>query len=118
MRAPVALLFCSMLAACSFAGDTSIIKPYIEPSLPSLEAARTGVKQAAGEAKITGPIEMSDLRQADHGPGSFMLCMRGLEPASGKIRTYAVFFNNNDYKGSRLPVVLDDCERQNYRPVP
>jgi hypothetical protein len=117
MRAAVVLLVCSTLAACASAGDTSIIKPYVEPSMPTPEAASAGVKQAAAEAKITGPVEMSDLRPTDHGPGSFMLCMRALEPGSGKLRTFAVFFNNNEYKGLRLPVILDGCEKENYRPV-
>jgi hypothetical protein len=29
-----------------------------------------------------------------------------------------VFFDNNDYKGLRQPVILDGCEKQNYRPAP
>ena len=61
---------------------------------------------------------MSDLRETYHGPGRFILCMRGLEPKSNRTVTYAVFFDNNDYKGSRLPTILDECEKQSYRPLP
>jgi hypothetical protein len=35
-----------------------------------------------------------------------------------EIASLAVFFDNNDYKGLRLSVILDDCEKQNYRPFP
>ena len=84
--------------------------------MPTTEAVGKGIKQAATEAKLTGPIEMSDLRETDHGPGRFLLCIRGVESKNNRVVTYAVFFDNNDYKGLRLPVILDDCEKQSYRP--
>jgi hypothetical protein len=118
MRMPVALLLCSTLAACSTSEDLPPMKPYVPPSMPTTEAVGKVIKQAAAEAKLTGPIEMSDLRQTDHGPGRFILCIRGVESKYSRVVTYAVFFDNNDYKGSRLPVILDDCEKQDYRPVP
>ena len=27
-----------------------------------------------------------------------------------------MFFDNDDYKGSRMSVMIDDCEKQDYRP--
>ena len=63
-------------------------------------------------------LERSDLRPTDHGPGSFMLCIRGVESKYSRVVAYAVFFDNDDYKGLRLSVILDDCEKQDYRPVP
>jgi hypothetical protein len=86
--------------------------------MPSTTAASEGIKKAAAEAKLIDPIEISDLRQSDHGPGRFFLCMRGVEPKYHRIRTYAVFFDNNEYKGLRSSVILDDCEKQDYRPFP
>jgi HAD superfamily hydrolase (TIGR01662 family) len=74
-------------------------------------------KQAATEAKLTGPIEVSDLRPNDHGVGHFMLCMRGVSNDS-RTGTYAVFFDDNVYKALRLPVIADGCEKQNYHPAP
>jgi hypothetical protein len=74
------------------------------------------IKQAATEAKLAGPIEMSDLRPNDHGVGHFMLCMRGVSNDS-RTSTYAVFFDKNDCKALRLPVISDGCEKQNYRPA-
>jgi hypothetical protein len=35
-----------------------------------------------------------------------------------KISTYAVFFDNDDYKGSRMSLLIDDCETQEFRPFP
>jgi hypothetical protein len=74
------------------------------------------IKQAAAETHRIAPLEMSDLRPTDHGPGHFIVCIRGV---SNDIRTgfYAVFFDDT-YKASRLPVILDHCEKQDYRPVP
>jgi hypothetical protein len=116
MRTPVVLLTCSTLVACSIAESLPPIQPYVLPSMPTTEALVTGVKQAAAEAHLIAPLEMSDLRPTDHGPGHFMLCMRGV---SNDYRTgfYAVFFDDK-YKGSRLPVIFENCEKQNYRPVP
>jgi hypothetical protein len=115
MRAIAILLFCSTLAACSSIED--LAPPvYVPPSMPTTEAVGKGIKQAATDAKMTGPIEMTDLRQTDHGPGRFMSCIRGVESKYSRLVTYAVFFDNNDYKGSRLPVMMDDCENQAFRP--
>jgi hypothetical protein len=116
MRAPVVLLLCSTLAACSTPVESPPIKPYVPPSMPTSAAANKGIAQAATEEKITGPIEMSDLRETDHGPGRFVLCIRGVEPKYKRVTTYAVFFDNDDYKGSRMSVMIDDCEKQAYRP--
>jgi hypothetical protein len=114
----LAALVCFTLAACSTAGESSIIAAYVPPSMPSMAAAGEGIKKAATEEKLTGPVEMSDLRETDHGPGRFVLCIRGVEEKYRRVRTYAVFFDNNDYKGSRMSVMIDDCEKQDYRPFP
>jgi hypothetical protein len=52
---------------------------YTPPSMPTMEALGKEIKQAATEAKLIDPKEMSDFRQTDHGPGSFLLCIRGVE---------------------------------------
>ena len=76
---------------------------YVTPSMPTTEAAGKGVKQATADAHLTTPMEISDLRATDRGPGRFIMCIRGLESKSNRVVTYAVFFDNNDYKGLRLP---------------
>jgi hypothetical protein len=118
MRGALAVLVCFTLAACSTAVESSIIGAYVPPSMPTMAAAREGIKKAATEEKLTGSIEMSDLRETDHGPGRFVLCIRRVESTYRRVGTYAVFFDNNDYKGSRMSVMIDDCEKQNYRPFP
>jgi hypothetical protein len=62
-------------------------------------AARIGAKQVAAEYKLTGPLEMSDVRPSDFGPGRFMMCIRGTEPTHNQVGYYAVFFDNDAYKG-------------------
>jgi hypothetical protein len=116
MRAPMVLVLCCTLAACSISESLPPTQPYVGPSMPTTTVLIAGVKQAAAEAHLIAPLEMSDLRPTDHGPGHFIVCIRGV---SNDIRTgfYAVFFDDT-YKGSRLPVILDHCEKQDYRPVP
>jgi hypothetical protein len=86
--------------------------------MPTVAAAGEGIKKAATEEKLTGPIEMSDVREADHGPGRFIFCIRGVDSKYRRVGTYAVFFDNNDYKGSRISLMIDDCEKQDYRSFP
>ncbi len=116
MRLALVALGCLTLAACSTGADSTNV-PYVPPSLPTLEATAKGVKQAAEEAKLKPPIQISDLRQSDHGPARCVLCRRAMDPKSNLAATYAVFFDNNDYKGERLPVIMDECEKQSYRPL-
>jgi hypothetical protein len=114
--AALAAVACLTLAAC----DPGVPPPpvvYVPPSMPTMEAVGKGIKQAAAAAKLLGPIEMSDLRPTDHGPGHFMLCLRGVSN-DFRTGTYVVFFDNNTYMGLRLPAILDACEKQNYYPVP
>lgn len=116
MRGALAGLICFTLAGCSTAEKSSIIGAYVPSSMPTMAAAREGIQKAATEEKLTGPIEMSDVRENDHGPGRFVLCIRGVESIYRRVRTYAVFFDGDDYKGSRMSVMVDDCEKQDYRP--
>lgn len=117
MRAFVVLL-CLALAACSTQADSTVIRAYVPPSAPTLVAVREGIKKAAMEEKLTGTLDMSDPRQSDHGPGRFVLCIRETGgSASDPRRTYAVFFENEEYKGVRMSVMIDDCEKQDYRPL-
>jgi len=98
-----------------FSRGVATREAYVPPTMPTTAAASEGIKKAATEEKLTG---MSDLRETDHGPGRFVLCIRGVDLKYGRVGTYAVFFDNNDYKGSRMSVMIDDCEKQDYRPSP
>jgi hypothetical protein len=51
------------------------------------------------EAKLMGPIEISDFRPTNYGPGRFMVCIRGVSNDS-RTGTYVVFFNNNAYSAT------------------
>jgi hypothetical protein len=115
MRALLILLGLT-LSGCSSALESAIIGPYVAPSAPTLAAALRGAKQAAAEEKLTGFIEISDVRGSDHGPGRFVMCLRGASGFSPR-RSYAVFFDDDNYKGARLAVMVDDCDRQDFRPL-
>jgi hypothetical protein len=117
--AAVLLLLSLSLGGCatSSAGSSLLdAQAYAPPSMPTMAAATKGIAQAVAEEKLTGPIEMSDLRQTDHGPGRFMLCIRAVGPKDSRAATYAVFFDNDDYKGTRMSVIMDYCEKQAYQP--
>jgi hypothetical protein len=116
MRVLLVLPLCFALAACSHSEDLSPIKPYAPPSTPTMAAVNKGIAQAVTEEKVIGPVEMSDLRETDHGPGRFVVCIRGVEPKYKRPTTYGVFFDNDDYKGARMSVMIDDCAKQIYRP--
>jgi hypothetical protein len=116
VRAPIVLVLCSTLAACSTSESLPPTQPYVPPSMmPTTHKQCDQV--GCTEAHLTGPIEMSNLRLTDHGPGHFMLCIRGVSNDS-RTGTYEVFFDNNSYMALRLPAILDACEKQNYRPIP
>ena len=73
------------------------------------------VPAVAAQAKLVGVLQVSDVRQTDHGPGNYFVCLREANPPPDKRpRYYAVFFDNdtyNDtYKGDRLSVITDNCE--------
>jgi hypothetical protein len=116
IRVALVAFGCLALSACSTGINSQAA--YIPPTMPTMEAVAKGVKQAADEAKLKPPLQISDLRQTDHGPGRFMLCMHATDPKSNLVVAYAVFFDSNEYKGERLPVILDECEKQSYRLIP
>ncbi len=106
-----------LLSACSGAD----LPPMIDTPLvaPTPEKALAGAHSAADEEKLTGFIEVSEAREGKSlGPGDYMLCLRGSPSPSEPRRTYAVFFVNDDYKGVRLSVILDECEKQAFSPLP
>jgi len=117
MRALV-VLACLALAGCSvMASDLTDPPPYVPPQPPSLKAQAAGIKQAAQEEKLSGRLEVSDVRLSNFGPGRYMICLRGAR-ASGSAGYYTVFFENEAYKGVRLSVIAEACERQSFRPAP
>jgi hypothetical protein len=113
-----AILLSLMLAACSSVPDAPLPE-YVKPSPPTEKAIVTNVPAVVVATKMTGPIEISDVRPTDHGPGRFYVCVRQVNsPPDTRPRYYSVFFDNDLYKGERLSVIMDECETQTYRPLP
>ena len=104
-----------LLSACSMWADTSLAPPLVESiGPPSHEAMQKGIQTVVTEAKLAGPIEISALRKADHGPGDYFICLREATPSPEKQHPiYSVFFDST-YKGSRQSVILEGCEQQQY----
>jgi hypothetical protein len=112
-----AVLLNLLLSACS--GTHEIEAIYVKPSAPSEAAVGSGVKKIAADAKLLDSLEISAVRPADHGPGSYFFCVReaGIPPNQPR-KYYSVFFDSDKYMGSRLSVILDKCEVQTYGPPP
>jgi hypothetical protein len=87
---------------------------YLHCSIPAGTARRiAGIKIAASETKLSPPLEISEVRPTDHGPGRYFVCMREVvSPTSEKRPAYSVFYDNDNYKGARLSVIMDACEAQ------
>jgi hypothetical protein len=111
------ILSVSLLSSCSSVNTTGPV--YVRPSPPTEKAIGAAVGAIAKEAKLVTPLEISALRPNDHGPGSFFVCVREVNPPPDKPRRYySTFLDNNEYKGSRLSVIMDRCELQTYSPAP
>jgi len=111
------ILLMLLLTACSSVQTTE--QAYVRPSPPTEKAIGAAVAELAKEAKLITPLEISALRPNDHGPGSFFVCVREVNPPPDKTRrTYSAFLDNDVYKGSRLSVIMEQCELQTYSPAP
>ena len=116
-----AILLTLMLAACSSDPGlpASTYVPYVPPSPPTQNAIVAPATTAAAEAKLAAPLQISAVRQTDHGPGRYFICLREANPLPDKRqRYYSLFFDNDTYKGSRLSVIMDECEKQAFSPLP
>ena len=110
-------LFLLLSGCSSLAGSTELA--YAPPSPPTQTAIASATATIATDAKLVTPLEISAVRQSDHGPGGYYVCIREVNPPSDKPRrTYATFLDNDVYKGSRLAVIMDQCELQAYGPAP
>src|ERR1700723_3319465 len=111
------ILSALLLSACSSVNTTEPV--YVRPPPPTEKAIGAAVAQLAKEAKLVTPLEISALRPNDHGPGSFFVCVREVNPPPDKPRRYySTFLDNNDYKGSRLSVIMEQLELQTYGLAP
>jgi hypothetical protein len=112
-----AILLGLLLGACSSVHTTE--PTYEPPSSPTEKAIGAAVAELAKEAKLVTPLEISALCPNNHGPGSFFVCVRELNPPPDKPRRYySTFLDSDVYKGSRLSVIMDQCELQTYSPAP
>ncbi|MGY4503247.1 hypothetical protein ACVWYH_007204 [Bradyrhizobium sp. GM24.11] len=110
-------LLCLLLSSCSSIWvDASAPPPQLQPiQPPSQGAVRNGVSTFVKEAHLAQPVEISAPRKTDHGEGRYYVCLREANLSADKPHfIYAVFFDDEAYKGSRQSVILEDCEHQQY----
>ncbi|WIW44420.1 hypothetical protein ML401_23310 [Bradyrhizobium sp. 62B] len=117
---PSPLMICLLLTGCSSVWvDADAPIPDPKPvQAPSQTAVQKGVGVLVKDAKLKQPVEVSALRKSDRGPGPYYVCLREVSaPADRPRYIFSVFFDNEDYKGSRQSVIMDDCEQQMYNPI-
>lgn len=115
-RCIVLLIF--LLSGCS-STPSSLEPVYTAPSAPTEKAIGSAVSELTSKAKLVSPVEVSEVRPNDRGPGSYFVCVKEANPPSGKPpRYYSAFFDNDTGKGWRLSVIMDQCELQTYGPAP
>ena len=107
-----------LLSVCS---SVHAMEPpaYVAPSPPTEKAVGAAVAELAKEAKLVTPLEISAVRPNDHGPGYYFVCVREVNPPADRPRRYySTFLDDETYKGSRLSIIMDQCELQTYGPAP
>ncbi|UPK40240.1 hypothetical protein IVB18_10125 [Bradyrhizobium sp. 186] len=102
------------MAAC--ASTTDLPPAYHPPQPPSAQAVKEGVKKGAAEAKLTGGLETSAVRDTNHGPGSYFVCLRQSGPSASRRPAYSVFFDDDNYKGIQSSVISEACEAEPWVP--
>jgi hypothetical protein len=109
------LSLCLVLAACSSASER-IPQEVISPPDPAI--AVKGLKQAAQEAKLAEPLEISQPTEAP-APSTprWIICLRSAASEESKKRIYSVLFSKNAYTALRLSVILDRCDGQTFFPM-
>jgi hypothetical protein len=113
-------LLAVMLCGCSSVDLPTAV--YTPPAPPTASAMREGIKKAAAEEKLTGALEISDIRPTDRGQGHFFVCLREVSqswgsPSWGTHYTYAVFFDGDNYKRARQSVLSEACETATLVPL-
>lgn len=114
MAAALAAVLTLSLAAC--ASTTDLPPAYHPPQPPSAQAVKEGVKKGAAEAKLTGGLETSAVRDTNHGPGSYFVCLRQSGPSASRRPAYSVFFDDDNYKGIQSSVISEACEAEPWFP--
>jgi hypothetical protein len=102
-------------AACALlvTGCTLLAGPHQTSAQPSPGAVIAAARAAARDGKLPEPLEMTDVVEAHPvSPGDWVVCVRSSAPESA---IYAVHFNADSVKETRLAVRIDPCWRQAYR---
>jgi hypothetical protein len=103
-----------LLGACS--SDVNVPIPGLPeaPQPPGEVDVRTNAKKAAAEAKLNGPIEISEIRRVERGPGEFYVCVRAI---NDRRNTFTVAYVKNAYSYIRRSVIMEECGSQQYSPL-
>jgi len=117
MKRVLSVCVCVLLGACSSLSGEPERLPEAAP--PDQSVVLGGLKSAAAEEKLVGPLESSPIRIANltapGSPGVFIACLRKVPPQQPSY-PYSVFFKDNKYTSVRMSVYLDDCYTQSYQP--
>ncbi|THD70784.1 MAG: hypothetical protein E7813_07140 [Bradyrhizobium sp.] len=106
---------CLMLAACS-TDIENLAATYTEPPDPAKVLA--SLKDVATSAKLKEPVEMSaPIKAPASSAMPWIICLRSGATEASRRLTYSVFYSSNQYKSSRLSVIIEGCDGQSYSPL-
>ena len=111
----LAMLSCLVLAGCS-----SIIEdlPLKTDAAPFISAFTHEMKKAAGESKISEPLEVAGPIAANPiSSAPWIVCLRSGASEQSRRLVYSVFFKDGKLVSLRLSSIVDRCEAQVFLPL-
>jgi hypothetical protein len=113
LRWQAGLFLVFVLDAC-----TSLVgvpdKHVAEPKQPGLETIRAAARRGAFDEKLSGPIEVSELRKVERGGGDLFVCIR---TTTNPRSTYVVVFADGAFSFVRQSAITENCGQQQYSPL-
>jgi hypothetical protein len=111
----LAVLSCLVLAGCS-----SIIEdlPQKTDAAPFISASTQELKKAAGEVKMSDPLEVAGPLAANPiSSAPWIICLRSGASEQSRRLVYSVFFKDGKRVSIRLSSIVDRCETQVFLPL-
>lgn len=104
------------LAGCSSVSETAPTE--VEPA-PLGEGLLTGMNRGIADSHFAPPIEVTDpVRAPAISSFPWMVCIRSATSDEAKRQTYSAFFAKGAYVSSRYSVYSDNCNEQQFHPLP
>jgi hypothetical protein len=75
---------------------------------------RAAARRGASDEKLSGPVEVSELRKVERGGGDLFVCIRA---TTNPRITYVVAFTDGVFSFVRQSAITENCGQQQYSPL-